>query len=126
MIARANPSVISSLTDVSGCSSAAAKTAGDKQAVIQEVLIDQGLRVYPNPTTGVITIALPSVIASGSNYSIKLYDITGRLLFSETNENVNQKVLLDLNAKNSLSNGTYILEVSSASFSEKKRIVIEN
>ncbi|MFN5984801.1 MAG: leucine-rich repeat domain-containing protein [Fluviicola sp.] len=62
--------------------------------------------VYPNPFTGNLTISL----SKENQYTLSMYDISGRVLFSKKYENTNLIVLSDLDY---LAKGEYLLHVQS-------------
>jgi len=75
----------------------------------------KGLQVYPNPSTGKITVKTESE----NSYSLGVYDLNGkRILF----KNAFQDGELDLSA---LSKGTYLIEVSREKHQVAKKIVIQ-
>ena len=53
-----------------------------------------GITVYPNPTTGKFTVALPETI--DGNSTVSLSDVTGKLLFSTSAALVEKSEDLDI------------------------------
>ena len=70
-----------------------------------------GISIYPNPTSGELTIRSKSVINT-----IEIFDINGRLLSSEQVSNSQFEYQLDVSK---LSQGVYFLEIQS---NERKEI----
>lgn len=64
---------------------------------------DSQIKVYPNPVENIIHI---EVLESSKNYSVKIYSISGYLIYSDVH--TNNQIDLELG----LSAGYYILEVS--------------
>lgn len=66
------------------------------------------LRAYPNPTTGLLQVALPTAIQEQTH--LEVYDLTGRMLIRQVVPVGEQAALLDLA---SLSGGMYFLRWTS-------------
>jgi subtilisin-like proprotein convertase family protein len=77
-----------------------------------------GLKIYPNPTTGIVNIDLGN--ANLDNKSIvKLYDIQGRIISTkEMNSSVD-----NINISN-LSDGVYLITIENGSSKTTKKIVL--
>lgn len=78
--------------------------------------------LYPNPGNGKTTLFLPEDISG--NALINIFDLTGRLIYSEafvkeSNQHTNT---IDLSNFNS---GTYILSLEMGQFSQKKKLIIQ-
>jgi len=96
------------LTDSMSCSFAS----------INDIVNDNGISVYPNPCKGVVNI-------DNSNYeinSIKVFDLTGRVLYYRDKIKDTNKTAIDLSGLNA---GLYFLEIGSRSNVFIKRIIIE-
>jgi ELWxxDGT repeat protein len=85
------PYVYSTSTDLDK----AAKTSGD-------------LLVYPNPTSGNITIQNVSNELSNGSFQIVIRDLTGRIVY-RTDANLNGANTLSIQLPSSISNGIYLL-----------------
>ncbi len=70
------------------------------------------VNVYPNPTSGLLNVELPSNIDLNS-VSIKIVDLNGRVVVDETKNSV-QQFTLNLNDHN-LASGVYQLSINNAS-----------
>lgn len=68
------------------------------------------LGVYPNPTNGTINL---SGLHDEVNYSITLYDLTGRTVFQRSNLNSTNGSIQQLTLPQSVVNGSYLLKVQS-------------
>lgn len=80
---------------------------------------EQGrILVYPNPAKDKVFVTLPSVEKS---ISIKIYDISGKLIMSEISGNTN---ILELNTT-VLEAGIYLLEMNTANKAGRNRLIIE-
>jgi PKD repeat protein len=75
----------------------------------------ENIDVYPNPSTGAITIAAESVIKT-----VKVYDVLGNLIASQ-NGNNSKTYAFNLGEK---SNGIYLVKVSTDNGTSTKRIVL--
>ena len=88
---------------------------GFKENAFSELLI------YPNPAANDVTIDFgPLSYDELQNTEVKLYDIMGRIVM--TKQANGNKMLLDVS---SLSNGTYILEVSNGSSVTSKKLSLQ-
>ena len=76
------------------------------------------LKVYPNPTTGIINIDLGNAMIDGKS-TIKLYDIQGRMI---TTKEMNSSID-NLNISN-LSDGVYMLSIENGTSKTTKKIVL--
>jgi len=74
-------------------------------------------KVYPNPTTGSITIEVPNADSFGFN----VYDLSGSIVLSEANVAGNSKVV-DIST---LAKGIYIIKVTSANQSFTQKVILE-
>ena len=77
-----------------------------------EVTPYSNVSVYPNPTSGLLNVKLPSDIDLNS-VSIKIIDLNGRVVVDETKNSV-QQFTLNLNDHN-LASGVYQLSINNAS-----------
>jgi hypothetical protein len=91
--------------------------------VAQDVSQGIELSVYPNPTNGeVLTMSLSGI--TSENVQVKIYDALGRKI--ESNRYVVDGTLqTTLNFANELSNGLYILEVSTEDVRRSVRFMVE-
>jgi hypothetical protein len=83
-----------------------------------------GFSIYPNPSSGTITIAHTSLRGEGTTtkQSIKVYDLLGRLVQQQQIMFKHQEATINLN----LTNGSYILEVEDeAGNLQRERMVIQ-
>lgn len=82
----------------------------------------EGLTVYPNPTSGKISLRFSST--GTEKYSALVYSVTGNIVISETaisTEGMNEKEL-DLSG---LAKGMYFLVFESNSVKEEKKIIVQ-
>jgi len=84
---------------------------------LQDILENNKISVYPNPTTGIITIA-----ANQSIETIHIFDVTGKLVYNQTNNTKQNNLEVDLT---SLNNGIYFIHAQTANgkFSNSKIVV---
>ena len=81
-----------------------ARIINDAGSDIEEQKADNSLLLYPNPTTGFITISSEKVM---NDASVKLFDIRGKLISEKMNVNGNQ-CPIDISDQTA---GCYIIEV---------------
>lgn len=76
---------------------------------VENIVFDDGIYLFPNPTTDFISISLQNNL----NTEIILYDIFGKIIYSNRIENNNT---LNINLS-SFSSGTYFLKITNANYS---------
>jgi hypothetical protein len=79
-------------------------------SVKDQIANNNKLSVYPNPTTGVITLNLNDQIADNQNFEVSLMTLDGRIVFKTFNSLLNANLLLNEKLKN-LDNGIYLLNI---------------
>ena len=80
------------------------------------------IKLYPNPTNDVATISL--ILDNNVQVTVAVYDVQGRVVLPiviEHLESGEQHILLNTS---SLSNGTYLVDITTESYSKKLRIVV--
>ena len=78
------------------------------------------LRVYPNPNNGSFTVGFNP--KSGQNISVQVYDIRGRLMYTNTYNSVNRfEEVINLNNAQS---GVYLLQISDGPQRVTKKIIV--
>ena len=85
---------------------------GDK-AVITE------LSVAPNPTTGMLTVILPTTMTSGGK--ITVHDALGQLVYTTTVRSGMEQITIDLSGR---TEGIYLLEAVAEGFHGVQRVVL--
>ncbi|KAA2243371.1 T9SS type A sorting domain-containing protein [Chitinophaga agrisoli] len=75
---------------------------------------EQGVQVWPNPFSGQFTI---SGLDANNNYTLRLYDVQGRLALTERSFNLSRKVVLP-----GVNKGMYVLEV----YDDKNKKVVKS
>lgn len=85
---------------------------------INELDIQDAVRVYPNPSTGTFTVSVNSM--SFKNAVIFLYDVTGRMIMTKKMYADNETVEVENAAK-----GVYLLKVVTNNTVINRRIIIE-
>jgi len=77
--------------------------------------------VYPNPTSGLLTVKLDKVIAGTV---IKVTDVMGKEVYSNNvkNNGINQEVNLDLT---NLSKGIYMMNIVNGKNVDVRKIIVE-
>ena len=81
-----------------------------------------GLKVYPNPTTGYLTVEYNGSFAGDAHLAI--YDLEGKQIFSTSSIAIKGKNLYGLNLVN-ISQGTYYLELNNAYEHKRIKFVIQ-
>jgi ELWxxDGT repeat protein len=76
-------------------------SCGAVSSSISNVELKNNYKIFPNPTTGIVTISSTQAIAS-----IDVFDVTGKLVYSQQNNNNQTSTSLNLS---NLSNGIYFI-----------------
>ncbi len=98
-------------TDVNGCTNTATATITVNACVgVIETSLENGFNVYPNPNSGVFTLAINANIGT---MTIELVDIQGRVVFSSLENNVNAGFTKQISME-TVANGVYMLRLTSA------------
>lgn len=105
----ANKGGFSFAMDIATCGEVPASVI-PKNALYTTVQIG-GVELYPNPTSGLVTVALPEIIGGGE-HSLRLFDVNGRMLLERQESSMIGGSLADLDLSN-LPAGIYILRVQS-------------
>lgn len=85
---------------------------------IDPIDVQDVVRVYPNPNTGMFTVSLDKM--SNDKITIVLYDVTGRMIMSEKMDASTQKIELQ-----NATEGVYLLRIVTGDFVINKRVIIE-
>ena len=83
--------------------------------------------VYPNPFSSATTISFS--LAQSTKVSLKIFDLSGRLVTSLSNEEMqagNHLIKWDINTVNekSISSGIYLLRIEASNFKETKKVFV--
>lgn len=78
--------------------------------------LNADMMVYPNPTTGLLTIKLGNVVIN----TVRILDLNGRVV--NTVDVNNTQLLMNLST---LENGTYLLSVETAIGTTQKRVIVQ-
>ncbi|HOZ29950.1 MAG TPA: T9SS type A sorting domain-containing protein, partial [Bacteroidales bacterium] len=90
----------------------------DIVGVEENIAINDGFSVFPNPSSNFVTISNNTDLFE--NVNIVIYTISGEKVFSE--ELVS--IVSNIDVRH-LSNGIYILEINSSSFSKRQKIIVQ-
>jgi len=85
---------------------------------INESNKNEGIKIYPNPTTDQLTIALPS---NNKKVEVTITDITGKIIYSTTATDTQK---LEVNT-NDFAEGIYVVQIQAADFIGMKKLVVE-
>lgn len=85
-------------------------------------LIDNQIDVYPNPSNGNIRVEFD--VATGQEISVDIYDLAGRMVFSESQHYKHGENSINLCLDN-LNKGMYVLKLRGKSFSKQQKIIVE-
>ncbi|CAN5749906.1 hypothetical protein BH11BAC7_BH11BAC7_25910 [soil metagenome] len=108
-------------TDANSCSDAATHSIVVNACVgINEIVSDNQLMIFPNPTTGVFTIALAQEVQGA--VTVNIMSVDGKLISSEQRTATNSTLNFDLSAQ---PKGVYLLEVQSAAGRSYTKIILE-
>lgn len=86
-----------------------------------EIFEIDGLRIFPNPSDGDISIRLNP--KTQSSVKVILFDLQGRTIFSQSFENTSARFDESINVRN-LSNGVYMLSIQEGKYMSTKRVII--
>jgi hypothetical protein len=79
---------------------------------INNPVVSSGLSIYPNPTSGNVTVQLPSSFTD--EVSTSIYDAIGKLVYRKTEKLIGQSSTLNLTLENFI-DGMYLVEVKTHS-----------
>lgn len=82
-----------------------------------ETITTSSFSCYPNPTTGMVTIST----AVAAEYSVTITDLKGSVISQQAIREGN-KALLDLS---NYEKGVYLVQISSAGYTETQRVILE-
>ncbi len=77
------------------------------------------IRVYPNPTNGMLNIRINQY---SGNLSIQIIDINGRQVYNQTDQNFNIEKSINLSA---LQKGMYVLKLTNSNINYTEKIIIK-
>ena len=83
---------------------------------------DLFLQAFPNPTTGQLNVSF--VAKDGENYNLELMDMTGRVVFNESNASQSGVNMMSYDFSH-LPKGVYLLQVEMNSSVERLRVIID-
>lgn len=107
------------VTDANGCSATSAPATVISVVGTETPSWTQQVGVYPNPTTGLLTIALPDNL-SGKDLQLAVYDLTGRKLMA-VQSTVQNQFNLDLHK---LAAGMYSLLIQVDGVQMMRKVVL--
>lgn len=88
----------------------------------QQNLTNLNLKVFPNPTSGLLYLK-PSSVAE-SDYTISIVDFTGKEIFNQLYKNINDREVIALDLSD-LMHGIYLLRISNKEFLHIEKIVVK-
>jgi hypothetical protein len=83
---------------------------------------DIDVKVYPNPVTNFMNLALS--LEENSDIQVEVYDVTGKKVIAKNYENIRQQTL-NLNTE-ALTSGIYSVKIITAEGFTTKSVVVEN
>lgn len=83
------------------------------------------LYIYPNPTRGICKIKCNSRFLVNSFVQIQIYNVQGRLVYSEQHTFANGSTSIGLDLSSFLQ-GQYIVKISNSEFSETLKVIVLN
>ncbi|MGX7667267.1 T9SS-dependent M36 family metallopeptidase [Flavobacterium pedocola] len=78
------------------------------------------VRIYPNPTRGILNIAIHNYVGK---LSVQVYDLNGRLVFDDETVNFSSEHTARLNG---LENGVYLIKLKGENLEYTQKIIIAN
>ncbi len=109
------------VSDSFGCSSRSAVFT-DTTLGVNNIINNHNLSIFPNPTTGQVNITL-SENSNNEPVSIKVWDMIGQTIISETETLTGTKINLQLDLS-SFAQGVYLLQVKQGNWSANTPIVL--
>lgn len=91
------------------------------QALSVEKAEIASMKMYPNPVKNNLTIDFD---ATDNNYSVSIYDLTGRSIYNKEHSNLNGMQSLNI-PLNGLKSGNYLVNVASNKASHSQLIIVE-
>ena len=86
---------------------------------VKNIVIDAGLSVYPNPSSGVFNIEIPQLAGA---FTVVITDVTGHVIESKNGSNSQaQKMTFTLS---DLPAGTYLLSVNTAAKTYRQKVAV--
>jgi len=85
------------------------------------------IKIYPNPVTegSPVNVSYVNNNFSGENVDIEIYDISGKLVFSESFEKNNTDFQTTLNISNDLTQGNYIITITTEYDNHSQQLVVK-
>ena len=105
-----------------GCPNICSPIREENNSVITPATDGSDFTVYPNPASSLVTVDFIS--GNTSNYLIKLVDVTGRVVISESNVSVEGENYIQLNVSN-LSKGIYMISVQKDNSTSFKKVIVQ-
>jgi hypothetical protein len=87
---------------------------------LREIDTDLDINVYPNPANDFVTIDI-LIQNNDEAVMVKLFDSRGKMVYSETINNTNNKVTFDVS---NLAEGMYSVMISNEYFSTTKKVIV--
>ena len=84
--------------------------------------VKNDISIYPNPTTGIITIGNPTGFQNLSGLGLEITDITGKIVFQSKIINYKSSIEIDLSM---FEKGIYFISFSGKDFNQVKKIVVQ-
>lgn len=101
--------------DVNGCRSSAVITQSVSLCTTMEELLMEGINIYPNPSTGIVTVRQPFTKAT-----VEVKDILGKVVYQSVISDQSQ--MIDLSG---LGNGMYYLTISANNTILQQKLIKE-
>ncbi len=110
------------VTNSNGCTDSAWATIVVNACVgIHETTFENGVEVFPNPNSGVFTIA---VNANVGEMKIEMFDLQGRVVFASQENNVNAGFTKQISMEN-VSDGLYMLKLTTATQQQLIKVTVQ-
>jgi hypothetical protein len=74
-------------------------------------------KVYPNPTSGIINIEIPSLT---EKTTLSVYDLQGRMVYTQETNQVENTISLE-----GIQDGVYLIQIDNTAGSITKKIVLK-
>jgi len=96
------------------------ETHTERENQFQNEIIETSIRVFPNPTSGMVTVQI-SELKDSKPYSVIIYDLIGKPVYaSALSEKTDLQIDLSSHPK-----GIYLIRVASVNFSRSEKIILQ-
>jgi hypothetical protein len=116
-------SITYSYTDGNGCQNSFSQNINVQSCIgVEEYGFGENIQIYPNPTSGMFSISASN--ATFSELQISVTDIQGKVIFSETDNNISPDYNKQINLEE-LAKGIYYIRLSNGTEMSIRKLIIQ-